>query len=161
MNLDPVDQRHLSIHEAGHAVVGRALGMACGHVTIVKDDDSAGHSITDDPYFILQAWEDAGRYRDFSSVMTGRIMAYMAGAEAETVILGFSRGGDGDDREQAMLMAEDMGKDETFLSRARRQTRRVVRRHRAAIEAVAAELLASGTLQALEVDRLFEQHCDR
>jgi hypothetical protein len=27
------DLRHTAIHEAGHAVIGRVLGMTCGHAT--------------------------------------------------------------------------------------------------------------------------------
>jgi hypothetical protein len=36
----------LAHNEAGHAVIGRVLGLPCGHVTIVTDQDSSGHSIT-------------------------------------------------------------------------------------------------------------------
>ena len=44
------DLLHIAVHEAGHAVIGRVLGMECGPVTIVPDDDSLGHSITFDPW---------------------------------------------------------------------------------------------------------------
>jgi len=36
------DALHTAFHEAGHAVIGRVLGMACGQVTIVPDHDSLG-----------------------------------------------------------------------------------------------------------------------
>ncbi len=32
------------IHEAGHAVIGRALSLICGQATVESDEDSAGHS---------------------------------------------------------------------------------------------------------------------
>lgn len=41
-----VDLHRTAIHEAGHAVIGRAMTMACGGATIVADDESAGHSVT-------------------------------------------------------------------------------------------------------------------
>jgi hypothetical protein len=34
------DLLHIAVHEAGHAVIGRVLGMECGPVTIVPDDDN-------------------------------------------------------------------------------------------------------------------------
>jgi hypothetical protein len=39
------------IHEAGHAVLGRALGLTCGSATIIpnKDEDEAGHAAIADP----------------------------------------------------------------------------------------------------------------
>ncbi|WP_164712610.1 hypothetical protein [Methylobacterium currus] len=92
------DRRHTAIHEAGHAVIGRVVTMACGGATIVADDESAGHSVTADPYAVLAAWEAREKWRPSSSVWVGRILAYMAGAEAEEVILGGCQGGDGDDR---------------------------------------------------------------
>jgi hypothetical protein len=96
-------QRHTAIHEAGHAVIGRVLGMICGHATVVQDDDSAGHAVTADPWFIHAAWEDRGKFRDPSSVFRGRIMTFMAGREAEIVCLGTCNGGDGDDRYEISL----------------------------------------------------------
>jgi hypothetical protein len=40
--------RATAYHEAGHAVIGRVLGMTCGGVTIVPDyeDRAAGHALT-------------------------------------------------------------------------------------------------------------------
>jgi hypothetical protein len=81
----------------------------------------------------------------------------MAGAEAEREILGRCRGGDGDDRYQIALMAEELsrGTDWTKLEpRLRAMTRMLVRRHRALIERVAKALLARTTLSASRLDKL-------
>ena len=59
-----VDKRATAIHEAGHAVIGRVLGLLCGGATIIQDEDSAGHAITNDPWAILFAWETRGKYRE-------------------------------------------------------------------------------------------------
>jgi ATP-dependent Zn protease len=102
-----------AVHEAGHAVIGRVLGMVCGHATIVPDDDSLGHSIAADPWMIAHAWEQRGKYRDMSSVFRGRILGFMAGAEAEAEILHRTAIGDGDDRYQIGLMLYELSADES------------------------------------------------
>ena len=52
-----------SVHEAGHAVIGRVLTLACGPASIVPDDNSRGHAITADPYETLSQWERRGKVR--------------------------------------------------------------------------------------------------
>jgi hypothetical protein len=93
-----------AVHEAGHAVIGRVLGMLCGNVTIDADQDSSGHGIVAEPERIWSAWEERRRYREMSTVILGRIMTFMAGAESEVEILGSCRGGDDDDRYQIESM---------------------------------------------------------
>jgi hypothetical protein len=84
----------------------------------------------------------------------------MAGAEAEMEILGRTRGGDGHDRRWANFAGQssDSGFSEEewfrYEPRMRRQARRLVRKHRAAIERVAAVLLQRGTLTKDEIDEL-------
>jgi hypothetical protein len=97
-----------AIHEAGHAAIGRALGMVCGHATIEADEDSSGHVIVAEPYEIFAAWEQRGHHRDLSTVMVGRIMTFKAGVLAETEILGVCQGGDGEDRYQVACMMDDL-----------------------------------------------------
>ncbi len=154
------NKRHTAIHEAGHAVIGRRLGMVCGYVTIKPEGDSAGHAISSDQYATWGAWEDQGRFRDLISVSRGRIIALMAGAEAEAECLGACAGGDGEDRNQIDLTFDSefahLGQAGVVLYEAglRAQTRTLVRRHKAAIERVAAELLKRETLTGAEVDGL-------
>ena len=31
-------REHTAVHEAGHAVIGRVLGIPCGHATILADE---------------------------------------------------------------------------------------------------------------------------
>ena len=86
----------------------------------------------------------------------------MAGAEAEHELLGHSAGGDGDDRYQIELMAETrwaFSSDEEwkrYEPRMRRQTRRLVRKHRDKIERVADALLEHGSLEPDEINRIIE-----
>jgi hypothetical protein len=138
-------------HEAGHAVIGRIVGMVCGIATIRADDDSAGHSITHDPYAIVSAWEWDGKFRDMRSVFIGRILTVMAGAEAQRMLTRSRRIGDGDDRYQVALMLEEAQRTETRLRSA---CQGLVRRHRKLITAVAQLLLGRGRLSRRELDRL-------
>lgn len=150
------DPRHTAIHEAAHAVIGRAMTMACGHATIVADEDSSGHTITSDPYSVMWEWEKIGKYRDIESVYRGRIMSFLAGAVAEEVILGECQGGDGDDQHQCQLMAEAARFDAGYVERLRRQTVRSVKHHRALIITVADALERHGMLSGEAIDDLVE-----
>jgi hypothetical protein len=67
------DLYHTAVHEAGHAIIARVLGMTCGDVSIEADHDSAGHSITADPHVTAGHWERHGNFRDMASVFRGRI----------------------------------------------------------------------------------------
>lgn len=157
---------HTAIHEAGHAVIGRVLGMLCGGATIVRspEEGEAGHAITEDPYGTLDYWGATLRkYRadEMRSIICGRIITVMAGAEAEAEILGKCRGGDGNDRRQITQMTEThyfpierLEEWSRWEPRMRRQTRRLVRRHRATIQRVADNLKKRKTLTAEEIDAI-------
>ena len=153
--------RRTAIHEAGHAVIGRVLKQVCGGATIVpnSDEGNAGHTITADPYVTLEYWwGNLGRYRGdtMRSIMRGRIMTYMAGAEAEREFYRRSRGGDGYDRYQIALMLDSdlpMGADPAPVeARLRAFTRALVHRHRNTIERVAASLMERGTMEPDEIN---------
>jgi ATP-dependent Zn protease len=150
-------------HEAGHAVIGRVLTVASGGVTIRPSQDAWGQSIVADPYACLYQWEKRGKVRALDSVWRARIMAYMAGAETEIVLLGHPPAGDSWDRSQIGHMARELcyspswGKLEPRL---RAMTCMLIRRHRARIERVAKALLAKTTLSAKQVDKLSGRSVD-
>lgn len=147
--------RHTAIHEAGHAVIGRAMAQLCGGVTVIADAEAgeAGHAICADPWATVSAWERAGRWRGYESIMVGRIITMLAGRHAEEVILGSCEGGDAEDMRQVSWMLDDIdrGDDIAFLERAYLMTRMLARRHRVAIEAVAAALESKMTLSAAQI----------
>jgi hypothetical protein len=147
-----------AIHEAGHAVLARVLTLAAGGATIKIDFDSAGHSVTHDPYVALYEWEKRGKARGPEAVWHARIIAFMAGAEAECELLGSAQPGDGDDRYQIELMAEQLCSDEKSWERLERRlramTQMLVRRHRTRIDCVANALIVKKTLDGEELDRL-------
>ncbi|HEY5188941.1 MAG TPA: ATP-dependent metallopeptidase FtsH/Yme1/Tma family protein, partial [Solirubrobacteraceae bacterium] len=145
--LSPADRERTAYHEAGHAVIGRVLTLPCGGATIKADydDGKAGHAITEDPYVCIEEWRNRGKVRDNQeAVWHARIMTYMAGAEAEMELLGSSAIGDGNDRYQIAMMAEELSGAvdwDKLEPRLRAMTRMLVRRHRVRIERVAQDLL--------------------
>jgi hypothetical protein len=107
--------------------------------------------------------EQPVKYREVRLAFRGKIIALMAGAEAENELLGQCRGGDGDDRREIEEMAQSRYSElpddlwQRYEPRMRRQTRRLIRKHRASIELVAAALQACGTLAPDEIDTLIAQ----
>jgi hypothetical protein len=153
-------------HEAGHAVIGRVLTLACGNATIRPNyrDETAGCAITRDPYGCLHEWEIRGHVRDSrDAVFHARIMTYMAGAEAEKLLLGTKAIGDGDDRKQIELMAEELHRDTDWNRlepRLRKMTRQLVRRHRLRIERVANALVVRTTVSQRALDKIVGRSVD-
>lgn len=153
-------RKSTAYHEAGHAVIGRVLTLPCGMATIKPDhvEETAGLTITAEPYACLHEWEKRGKVPDFpDEVFHARIMTYMAGAEAEAVLLDRIAVGDADDRKQIALMAEELCYSppwEKLEPRLRGMTRMLVRRHRARVERVVKALLAETTLNGEQLDKL-------
>ena len=151
-------RKHIAHHEAGHAVIGRVLTLPCKEVAIVRDyvERSEGYSITPDPWACVWEWERRGKVREPSAVWRARIIALMAGAEAEAICLGRRPDGDDDDRHWIGLMLEELNPPdwEKCEARLRAMTRMLVRRHRRLIERVARALLAKRFLSTEEVNTL-------
>jgi ATP-dependent Zn protease len=133
-----------AVHEAGHAVIGRALGLACGPATIIRDGNELGHAIVEDP---LRTWQrgDGPRRR----LLESHCITLYAGAEAEREILGTELVGDGADRDKAEMCIYQSNvritgvqylRDAAWVRYAealRARARRLVRARREQIEAVA------------------------
>jgi hypothetical protein len=149
---------HTAYHESSHAVLGRVLTLHCDGATIKPDHESAGYAICDEPFACLHQWEIRGKVRENpDAVWHARIITYMAGAEGEVELLGSTQGGDGDDRHQIELMAEELEncKDwEKLEPRLRAMTRMLARRHRTLIERVANTLLRKTELTGEQLDKL-------
>jgi ATP-dependent Zn protease len=158
-----IARRKTAYHEAGHAVLGRVLTLVCDSATIEPDHDSAGHSL---PRACIYEWEKRGKVREPAAVWHARIIGFMAGAEAEAELLGTVPRGDGDDRYQIELMAEELETpakrwDTKIEPRLRAMTRMLVHRHRALIERVAQALIDQTTLSREELDNLVGRSVDR
>jgi ATP-dependent Zn protease len=165
-SMRAIARRKTAYHEAGHAVLGRVLTLVCDSATIKPDHDSAGHSLTHDPRACIYEWEKRGKVREPDAVWHARIIGFMAGAEAEAELLGTVPRGDGDDRYQIELMAEELETpakrwDTKIEPRLRAMTRMLVHRHRALIERVAQALIDQTTLSREELDNLVGRSVDR
>lgn len=150
--------RQAAIHEAGHAVANRVVGMACGEASIVPDDDemSAGVAIVEKPQLIERAWKRVQHHGE--SVMCGRIIGFMAGREAEIIAFGTTYEiDDGNDRRQIELMAEQAGVSEAYLARLRTKVGPLLRRHWHKVEAVAEQLLVHKTLSGRKIDTIISR----
>lgn len=154
------DKRHTAIHEAGHAVIGRAVALPCGGATIVPNGDlgSYGAATVGSADDAWHQWQLREKFRDYLSAVRARIITVQAGHEAEAEILGLAIGNDDDDREVAAACAEDLGvpveREDAVVDRLRRAARQFVRRHRTDIERVAAALEERSTLTGEEIDAL-------
>jgi ATP-dependent Zn protease len=162
-----MSQHSTAIHEAGHAVIGRVVGLRCGGATIVPDHEEgwAGNAITLDPHISIAEWEARGRWR-YDSIIRARIIVMMAAREAEIECLGQHCGGDGQDQSEIACHIDEAKPStvkseadrDRFEERLRRQARRLVRRHRKVIELVAKALLKHRTLSARQIDTLVQPH---
>jgi hypothetical protein len=110
-------------------------------------------------YTTMAEWGRRGHYRDQRAVYIGRILTFMAGAEAARILLGVHDDlGDGDDRRQVWYILDDMPRAPTDPSRyelrLRQMARMLVRRHRERIVRVADELERRTTLSSSRLDKL-------
>ncbi len=144
---------HAAVHAAGHAVVARVLGLSAGHASLVPDfeEETAGVDYMLDA---LQAWEwsHLHPHQKQRAFWDGKIIALMAGSEAECEIIGSCAGGDAHDRRQCDLIAGDLEYRDDWPRRAarlRRFSRQLVKRHRSAVLSFANQLIAADELDEL------------
>jgi hypothetical protein len=139
-------------HEAGHAVIARVLTLPTGHASIKPNYrvGRAGHVVNVEPYACMSEWGKRGKVRETNAIWHAKIIMLMAGAESEKALLGSPALGDGDDRYQILLLAEELVGNANWAAklepRLRAMTRMLVRRHRVLIKRVAKALLASPSL---------------
>ena len=144
-------------HEAGHAVIGRVLGMTCGGATTVPNFEEleAGHAITHVERSISD-WDARGRWR-WKSMFRARILMLMAGRESEIEVFGKApdaRFGDGADLREIARTMEEADVDDALLAKMRVKTRGLVRRHRDAIRSVAKALIRKRKLSSEQIDKI-------
>ena len=144
------DPRHTATHEAGHAVIARVLTLMCGGASIRPVGN--GRAMIHGPFECEGEWIGRAKWRSGGAVYRARIIAFMAGTEAEIELLGATQGADDEDRCQIALMAKELYSCD--LDRLRMMTRMLVRRHGDRIERVAAALLAEKELSREQVDEL-------
>jgi hypothetical protein len=147
-----------AIHEAGHGVIGRILGLTCGDCSIVRCKEHDGVSSS--------SWfDDENRKRPKRYGRDAEVMTSMAGSEAEKELLGRCCDGDGSDREDILLLfarpkapCESSHTDyEKTEARLRRMTRMLCKRHQASIELIAKRLVEVNTLSGRQIDEILSR----
>ena len=153
MTPAPQTKRSTAYHEAGHAVIARVLTMSAGRATIRPNyrDREAGHAILHDVYLTMSEWEKRGKVREPDAAWHGRIIAVMAGAETEAVLLGRKSLGDDDDRYWIERMVEELRYSRPWQ---RLEPRLWAMTHRALIERTARALLKNTSLSAKQLGKL-------
>jgi ATP-dependent Zn protease len=170
--------RYTACHEAGHAVIGRVLGVLCGPATVVPDAVGVGCTTVKSPLATLDEWDARGRSRlngsrDLRSIYRAYIMELMAGREAAELCCGSGASfvGDSDDIQQIdnLIHGEyprdlsyfglspcNLSGDFNRLDRLRKATRGLCIRHREKIERVAQALIKHRTLSPEAIEALMD-----
>lgn len=155
--------RFVAIHEAGHAVIGRVLGLSCGKVTVEPEPprraiwSESGELIVahkDGPDAHAEIWRrwspwDSGTQKQLDQAY---VVMTLAGAEAERVLCGTVE--PGIDAGDLRIATRVIGNNPERLAKLRRKANALVRKHAVDIEKVATALLERGTLYDLQVSRL-------
>jgi hypothetical protein len=145
---------HSAYHEAGHAVLARALCVPAGKASIIKDEENLGYHESADPIETNKFWLSIGRVRPKRHARDACAMVAMAGAVAETIFLGERYGGHWADLEKIeRLIPEDP--EDRLKTRLSDATNMLARRHSTRIDLLAAMLRACGTLEGWEIDKIF------
>jgi ATP-dependent Zn protease len=149
-------KRLTAFHEAGHAVMAELCGQ---HITRVEIEGDSEHSgsvqslrFEPDPSEVLSAEEEAAS-------VEARLKCVLAGTVAENMVSGVDQWDEGsEDLEMAVRLAmrlvDDCEDVLPLLEDVRDELRRELGEHWAAVEALAAELLARTSLDGAEVRRL-------
>jgi hypothetical protein len=87
----------IAIHEAGHAIVARALGVPAGRASIEPDGDNSGFAETADPETCRDVWASQGKSRPDHFATDACAIVSMAGVIAERLVLGEDCGGHASD----------------------------------------------------------------
>jgi cell division protease FtsH len=150
-----------AVHEAGHAVIARVLGIPAGEVTIrPTQDHSLGHSVFNDPRFDWRRGDGSK-----ASAANAFVVALFAGAEAERILLESQVVGDGVDQERATACLAWAGAvrgasfvgDEYFdrhETKLRKKSVELVLKYRPQIKLLADALMERETLTGEEVGAL-------
>ena len=151
-------------HEAGHAVVARALSIPLITATIIRDRSSLGHVKIGKSIWqlhcMLQAAGGVIKHRADSeqTAWLAHIVILMAGREAEIALLGFHHDDKGDrqDKSHIRKLAKWLPyrtREET-LQELRVKTRHIVTTFRNSIRRVAETLKRSETIDQRRIDQI-------
>jgi len=152
-----ISRMRTAYHEAGHAVVARALDVPVKYATIVPSEGSLGHMKSENYWDTHCRWHGEGKTKDDIDLAgKAHVMIMMAGREAERLVLDFHHDTKGDrmDRRDIRRLAKWMSIDESALEELRIRTRRVIMAYKREIKQVADVLLCSDTIDQKRIDAI-------
>ena len=165
----------VGIHEAGHVVIGRALGMPVAGSTINRVGDHIGCTWSDEgglqPYTdtveslcnaLAPLMPGIGDDRSGIAVELQRahnhVLELLAGVEAERLFVGAMLPGTAHDLEEATAIAQLICRSpasvDAYLAFARAEVAALLTDHRVVVLAVAAALVRRRTLSGTEIDSI-------
>lgn len=147
----------IALHEAGHTVIARALGMAVAGVEVSRKRGGYGNTRSTFPDPPADETPDAALQRS-ARAMAVHLAGDVAGGRVQAAVGGYR--GDHVDRQRALDIAiHRVGEADAarFVEEADAWTRTLVATHRSAIEAVARELVKRRRLSGADVDRIMAE----
>lgn len=146
--MPPITDITAAVHEGGHAVIGRVLGLPCGGASIEGDHPHAS---------IGHGWMLTRERSHARELVEAYIMASMAGAEAEHILLNYWHEGHTDEMDQQHIrrLAKTIrwpGGWRAARKRLQQRTHELIKQHRDPIRRVALALLKHHRLDGPTID---------
>lgn len=167
-----MELKQLAIHEAGHAVVGYTLGLACNNLTLTHEGE--GDSFIHTAYPNTVCDYEGKSLHERNTNLRAEAIASCAGLAAEHVFFNVPLNIDNENAQsdfQNIIKCERNGlrisgnrggftsDDETlsYIPRGLVEAKRLVKRHRKTIRLLADILVEKKKLSAEEVERLLKE----
>lgn len=152
---------YIAVHEAGHVVLGKILGIPVESATIEPTNQYVGMIVVPGRDELWDFWQRNGKdHRSLKSAGIALILTAFGGLHATEELLGCydSSDEDADAAFATQLVWATFSDDEAerYIPRMRRQTRRLIRKHSNKIERVAATLVERRSLSTDELDELID-----
>jgi hypothetical protein len=145
-----ITERRASIHESGHATVGRILGFACGGASITNDGTGSATVAG-----VLSLHWDFTRSGDILSSVLDKITVCWAGPVAEDIKFGGAD--DRGDRIQIEQLAARYFVHDRNIERARARAGEILDAHWQDVEIIATALIERKRLSGDDIDALLQQ----
>jgi hypothetical protein len=176
-----LDSWRVALHEAGHTVVGRALGSEVGGVTIIEGPDFSGKtwgpagnssrlsSIDEVPdlcekiaHLMPGPGESRANAADIFAHVQVRVTDLMAGTAAETLLHPFcppwiAHSDIRQARKLASIICTSEVAIDAYLRFGAEEAKALIIRHRAAVLAIAEALMVHRTLDAAMIDAIISR----
>jgi len=171
-----MELEQMAIHEAGHAVVGYILGLACNELALTHEGEGCSYSHVAYPNLVCSYEGKSAHERN--TTLRAECIASCAGLAAEHVFFGVPLNTDNENAQsdfQNIIKCERsglrirgdrgglIGDDVTlsYIPRGLVEAKRLVKRHRNTIQQLADILVEKKKISGKEVERLLKEWIPR